>query len=97
MAFASCLNNGLASAPRTLLIAATKDKLVNPVRNTEQMAGKLRAAGVPVELREFDDLSHITLIGAVAKPLQWLGGPVLPPIAQFIGLSPEASTAALAR
>jgi len=86
-----------ASAPRTLLIAATKDKLVNPVRNTEQMASKLRAAGVPVELREFDDLSHITLIGAVAKPLQWLGGPVLPPIPQFIGLSPEASTAALAQ
>ena len=86
-----------ASAPRTLLIAATKDKLVNPVRNTEQMASKLRAAGVPVELREFDDLSHITLIGAVAKPLQWLGGPVLPPIAQFIGLRPEASTAALAQ
>jgi hypothetical protein len=46
----------------------------------------LRAAGVPVETREFDDLSHITLIGAVAKPLRWLGGPVLPPVLAFLGL-----------
>ena len=80
------LAHASAAAPRTLLMAATKDELVNPVRNTGQMASKLRAAGVPVELREFDDLSHITLIGAVARPLQWLGGPVLPPIAQFIGV-----------
>jgi acetyl esterase/lipase len=86
-----------AAAPRTLLIAAKKDKLVDPVRNTEQMAGKLRAAGVPVEVREFDDLSHITLIGAVAKPLQWLGGPVLPPIAQFIGVPADTRTATAAR
>ena len=80
------LAHASADAPRTLLIAATKDKLVNPVRNTGQMAAKLRAAGVPVETREFDDLSHITLIGAVAKPLQWLGGPVLPPVLAFLGL-----------
>ena len=91
------LAHASAAAPRTLLIAATKDKLVNPVRNTGQMARKLRAAGVPVELREFDDLSHMTLIGAVAKPLQWLGGPVLPPIAQFIGVPAETRTAAAGR
>ncbi|RZL95246.1 MAG: alpha/beta hydrolase, partial [Variovorax sp.] len=46
------LAHASADAPRTLLIAATKDKLVNPVRNTGQMAAKLRAAGVPVETRE---------------------------------------------
>ena len=80
------LMHASAAAPRTLLIAATKDKLVNPVRNTGQMAARLRAAGVPVETREFDDLSHITLIGAVAKPLHWLGGPVLPPVQAFLGL-----------
>ena len=80
------LMHASAAAPRTLLIAATKDKLVNPVRNTGQMATKLRAAGVQVETREFDDLSHITLIGAVAKPLRWLGGPVLPPVQAFLGL-----------
>ncbi len=82
------LAHASAAAPRTLLLAATKDKLVNPVRNTGQMATKLRAAGVSVETREFDDLSHITLIGNVAKPLQWLGGPVLPPVLSFVGLPP---------
>ena len=75
------------AAPRTLLMAATKDKLVDPVRNTEQMATKLRAAGVNVELREFDNLSHITLIGAFARPIEWIGGPVLPPVVQFLGLA----------
>jgi len=56
------------------------------VRNTQQMARKLGAAGVEVQLREFDDLGHMTLIGAVAKPLEWLGGPVLPPLLAFLGL-----------
>jgi acetyl esterase/lipase len=85
------LAHASATAPRTLLMAATKDKLVDPVRNTDQMAKRLRAAGVPVEVHEFDDLSHITLIGAVAKPLQWLGGPVLPPIVSFLGLPAKAA------
>ena len=76
-----------SASPPALLIAARKDKLVNPMRNTEQMAEKLKAAGVEVQLREFDDLSHMTLIGAVAKPLRWLGGPVLPPIVGFLGLA----------
>ncbi|MEJ8821782.1 alpha/beta hydrolase [Variovorax humicola] len=75
-----------AAAPRTLLMAVNKDTLVNPVRNTRQMAERLRAAGVDVEVSEFDDLGHVSLIAAVAKPLRWLGGPVLPPIMGFIGL-----------
>lgn len=80
------LAHASAASPRALLIAAQKDKLVNPVRNTEQMARKLSAAGVDVQVREFGDLSHMTLIGAVAKPLEWLGGPVLPPVLAFMGL-----------
>lgn len=80
-----------SASPRALLMAVAGDKLVNPQRNTSQMAGKLRAAGVEVQTREFDDLSHITLIGAVAKPLEWLGGPVLPPLLAFLGLPSDAS------
>lgn len=80
-----------SASPRALLMAVTKDNLVDPVRNTAQMAQKLRAAGVPVETHEFDNLSHVTLIGAVAKPLQWLGGPVLPPIVSFLGLVPKTA------
>ena len=79
------------AAPRTLLLAASGDKSVNPVRNTRQMATKLRAAGVEVQTREFDNLGHMTLIGALAGPLEWIGGPVLPPLLDFIGLAPRAA------
>lgn len=77
------------AAPRALLMAATKDSSVNPVRNTRQMAARLRAAGVEVQTHEFDNLSHMTLIGALAGPLEWIGGPVLPPLLDFIGLPPD--------
>lgn len=75
------------AAPRALLMAAAKDELVYPDRNTGQMAAALRAAGVPVEVKLFDNLSHVTLIGAFARPIQWLGGPVLPPVMGFLGLA----------
>ncbi len=77
------------ASPRTLLMAAAKDSSVNPIRNTRQMVARLRAAGVEVQTREFDNLSHMTLIGAVAGPLEWIGGPVLPPLLDFIGLPPD--------
>jgi acetyl esterase/lipase len=76
-----------AGSPRALLLAASKDTLVDPDRNTGQMATALRAAGVPVQVRLFDSLSHVTLIGVFARPLQWLGGPVLPPVMDFLGLA----------
>jgi acetyl esterase/lipase len=75
-----------ASSPRTLLLAAAKDNLVYPERNTQRMAEALRAAGVPVTVHMYDNLSHITLMGAFARPVQWLGGPVLPPVVDFLGL-----------
>jgi len=67
-------------------MAAAKDNLVYPERNTLPLAAALRAAGVPVEVRVFDNLSHVTLMGAFGKPIQWLGGPVLPPVVEFLGL-----------
>lgn len=76
-----------AASPRALLLTAAKDTLVYPDRNTGQMAAALRAAGVPVQVRSFDNLSHVTLIGAFATPIQWLGGPVLPPVLDFLGLA----------
>ena len=56
-------------SPRTLLLAAKKDKLVDPGSATrEQMAARLQAAGVRgAGPASSDDLSHITLIGAVAQ------------------------------
>ncbi|MBJ2159582.1 alpha/beta hydrolase [Variovorax sp. IB41] len=81
------LAHASAASPRALLMAASKDNLVYPDRNTGQMATALRAAGVPVQVRLFDNLSHVTLIGAFGKPIQWLGGPVLPPVMDFLGLA----------
>jgi len=75
-----------ANSPRTLLLAAAKDNLVYPDRNTGRMAEALRAAGVPVTVHMYDNLSHVTLMGAFASPIQWLGGPVLPPVVDFLGL-----------
>jgi acetyl esterase/lipase len=75
------------ASPPALLIAAVKDSLVDPKRNSERMAERLRAAGVEVELREFEGLNHVTLIGAVARPIEWIGGPVLPPVLDFVGLA----------
>jgi acetyl esterase/lipase len=77
------INHVSAAAPPTLLIAANKDKLVNPVRNTGGLAAKLRAAGVPVQEQYYDGVSHATLIGAMARPLRGLA-PVLDRVAAFV-------------
>ena len=66
-----------------LLIAASKDKLVNPVRNTGGLAAKLRAAGVPVEEVYYDGVSHTTLLASISAPLRSLA-PTLDAIDAFI-------------
>ncbi|WP_373696519.1 alpha/beta hydrolase [Variovorax sp. EBFNA2] len=85
------LSHVTPAAPRALLLAAAKDNLVYPDRNTGRMAAALRAADVPVQVRLFDNLSHVTLVGAFARPIQWLGGPVLPPVVDFLGLASAPS------
>ena len=66
-----------------LLIAARKDTLVNPVRNTAALASKLRARGVPVREVYFDKVGHATLIASLAAPLRALA-PTLETIDQFV-------------
>ena len=72
-----------ADAPRSFLAAAVDDELVNPQRNTVQLAEKLQAAGVPVTLKLYPHASHVTLIGAFAWPLRWIA-PVLDDVQAFI-------------
>ncbi|MBA2411721.1 MAG: alpha/beta hydrolase [Burkholderiaceae bacterium] len=76
-----------AAAPRTFLGAAPEDKLVNPERNTRQMASKLQSAGVPVTLQIYPRTNHITLIGAFAGPLRFLA-PVLDDVVEFVATAP---------
>ena len=71
------------ASPPSFLAAATTDTLVNPERNTRQLAAALTAAGVPVKLRVYDRVDHITLIGAFAWPLRTLA-PVLDDVSAFV-------------
>lgn len=77
------INHVTAVAPPTLLIAANKDSLVNPVRNTGGLAAALRAAHVPVTEQYFDHVGHATLVGAISRPLRGLA-PVLDAVDRFI-------------
>ena len=77
LAFAS------SKSPRTFLGAAKTDTLVNPQRNTVGLAAKLQAAGAPVSLKQYERVSHVSLIGAFARPLRWLA-PVLDDVADFV-------------
>lgn len=71
------------AAPRTFLGAATTDELVDPERNTKQLAELLSSAGVPVTLRIYGRANHYTLIGAFARPLRGLE-PVLGDVVEFV-------------
>jgi acetyl esterase/lipase len=71
------------NSPPALLLAARSDTTVNPVRNSEALARRLKGAGVPVELQVYDGVSHVTLVAALAKPLRGLA-PVLDDIERFI-------------
>ena len=81
-----------AQAPRSFLGAAPDDDLVNPQRNTQQLASKLQAAGVPVTLQFYPRTNHLTLIGAFSWPLRWLA-PVVDDVQAFIAAAPPAQSA----
>ncbi|MEO8297795.1 MAG: alpha/beta hydrolase [Burkholderiales bacterium] len=78
----------VAAAPRTFLGAARHDTVVDPVRNTQALAQRLEAAGVPVTLKLYDRVNHATLAGALAAPLRWLA-PVLDDVTAFVEASPS--------
>lgn len=77
------INHVSKDRPPALLIAANKDDLVNPVRNTGGLAKKLRANGVLVQEVYYDGVNHITLVASIAAPLRTLA-PTLDTIEQFI-------------
>lgn len=77
------INHVSKDTPPALLIAASKDDLVNPGRNTGGLATKLRANGVSVQEVYYDGVSHTTLVGSIAAPLRSLA-PTLDTIEQFI-------------
>lgn len=74
-----------ASASRlpAFLAVAADDQLVNPERNSQQLAGLLRAAGAKVDYQAYAEVSHTTLLGAFARPLRWRAS-VLEDLVQFV-------------
>lgn len=71
------------ASPRAFLAAAATDTIVNPERNTQQMAARLKAAGVAVTYKVYPEVNHVTLAGAIARPLRWLA-PVRDDIIAFV-------------
>jgi acetyl esterase/lipase len=72
---------------RAFLAAPVNDKVVSPERSTLAMAAKLKAAGVPVELKMYPGISHQLLAGAFARPLRGFA-PVLDDVAQYVAQTP---------
>ena len=70
-------------SPRAFLAVPVTDSLVNPERNTLQMAARLKAAGVPVTQRIYAEVNHVTLAGAISRPLRWLA-PVRNDVIAFV-------------
>ena len=77
------INHVSKNSPPALLIAANKDELVNPVRNTGGLAKKLRDHGVQVQELYFDSVNHLTLVASMAAPLRALA-PTLDSVATFV-------------
>lgn len=72
-----------AAAPPALLIAANKDELVDPVRNTGGLATRLRGAGVPVRTAYYDGVNHATLVASLSSTLRGLA-PTLDAVEAFV-------------
>lgn len=81
-------------SPRAFLGAANNDHLVNPVRNTAQMAERMKAVGASVQVKLYDGVDHVTLVASMAWSLRWMST-VLDDVAGFIHADPglPASTA----
>lgn len=71
------------ASPPAFLGTAIEDSTVDPVRNSQQMAGKLRSEGVAVTEKRYERVDHVTLISTFAWPLRWLA-PVLDDVVTFI-------------
>ncbi len=74
-------------APRSLLLYAVHDNLVAP-RNSENLARRLREVGTEVELVAYETLGHRTLVGSIARPLDWMAG-TAEQIARFVTDAPQ--------
>ncbi|KTW00299.1 alpha/beta hydrolase [Sphingomonas yabuuchiae] len=71
-----------AGDPPALLLVGADDKTVLP-RNSEALAARLQAGGVPVTLRAYPKLGHVGMILSVARPFRGRA-PVVADVAAFV-------------
>jgi len=71
-----------AGAPPALLIAAQRDRIVSP-GNTKRLAAQIRTFGSKVEERLYPYVGHLSVLGALSRPLQFLA-PVLDDVTGFV-------------
>ena len=76
-----------------LLIAAKKDSLVDPARNTARLAGALRTAGVPVRELYYGGVNHYTLVASLSSSLHALA-PTLDAVQAFVNDTVSADAGA---
>ena len=77
------IDHAAARSPRAFLGVAARDPVVDPNRNTGHLAAALDAAGTPVTLKAYENVSHISIAAAFARPLRGLA-PVLDDVAAFV-------------
>ena len=63
------ITHATAPLPSALLLHGTADRLVAP-RNSERLATAWQAANAPVELKLYEEVDHLTIVGAFADFLQ---------------------------
>lgn len=74
-----------AGDPPTLLLIGAEDRTVRP-RNSRALAARLRAGGVPVDLRSYPKLGHVGVLVALARPFRGKA-PALQDVSRFVRLA----------
>lgn len=67
--------------PPALIASAAEDRTVHR-RNSDSLAAKLRAAGVPVERKHYEGIGHVGILTAMARPWRGRAG-VLDDVTRF--------------
>ena len=67
--------------------AGDEDDTVRP-RNSQNLAARLQATGDAVQLKIYPGISHVKLIGALARPITFLA-PVKKDVMAFIDATPS--------
>lgn len=81
-----------AGDPPTLLLIGDADETVR-ARNSEALAAKLGAAGVPVGIKRYHGMGHVGMVTAIARPFRHRAS-IVADIAQFVNGVAEAQAMA---